>query len=56
MKFYYSKIFTKPDAVFFDLDNTLYNYDLCHDYAINKIRIYFLKKFKISSNFFFLNY
>jgi len=52
MKFYSKKKLNIPDIIFFDLDNTLYDYQLSHDYAMEKIKNYFSKNFNLSNNAF----
>jgi HAD superfamily hydrolase (TIGR01549 family) len=35
-------------GIIFDLDNTLYDYDLCHNKAINEVFNYLIKSFRVS--------
>jgi putative hydrolase of the HAD superfamily len=56
MKIYYKKKISKPDIVFFDLDNTLYNYVKSHKQAIKKVKASILRSHNLPKkkfNFFF---
>lgn len=44
------------DAVIFDLDNTIYDYDLCHDIAMGKLRTFACKKYSIEVSVFEENF
>ena len=35
-------------GVIFDLDNTIYNYDMCHEYAMKKLGGYACQKYKLN--------
>ena len=53
MKFFLKNKLHKPDVVFFDLDNTIYDYDSAHTFAMNQVSFYFFKKHKLSKKKFF---
>tara|TARA_B110000503_G_scaffold125485_1_gene193103 strand:+ start:8049 stop:8768 length:720 start_codon:yes stop_codon:yes gene_type:complete len=41
---------TLPKAVIFDLDDTLYSYELCHDLALKKVQFKLKNEFGVSEN------
>lgn len=43
----------KFSGILLDLDNTLYDYDVCHNFAINKTAKYFFQKLNIENELFF---
>ena len=53
IKFYSKKQFTKlPDAILFDTDNTLYQYDLAHSEAMQAVRKKVVNNFSIKPDTF----
>ena len=42
-KHVYNIVYMFYNGIIFDLDNTLYNYDICHEYALNKVIYYLLE-------------
>ena len=53
MKFFLKNKLDKPDVVFFDLDNTIYDYNSAHTFAMNQVGFYFFKKHNLSKKKFF---
>lgn len=40
------------NAVIFDLDNTIYDYDICHDVAMGKLKLFACEKYSIEESVF----